>query len=371
MLSQLMTLFGFFALILVAVYWVNQAVRLFDQLISDGQSAWVFLEFTALSLPFIIRVTLAVAAFITTIYVTNRLSQESELVVMRATGFSPWRLARPVAVFGLILGLGMALLAHALEPAAKIRLADRRGEIAANVTSRILVEGRFVHPAQGVTLFIGQITQQGELKDLFLSDNRRADRQTIYNADRAALVRSDTGPKLVMFDGMAQTLRDDSGQLTLTRFADFSYDIGALIAGPAIRAPKADEIATAALFRADAGLAMRTGLSPEALRLEAHFRVAMAFQPLAAALIGFAALMVGGFTRFGLVRQIALAVVALIAVQFLTNFVASVTQKDPGLWPLAYLPNSLGIAFAAALLWHSGRARRVAPAGPSAAEAAA
>src|SRR5690606_3944447 len=33
LLSQLMVLFGFFALILVSIYWVNRAVALFDQLI--------------------------------------------------------------------------------------------------------------------------------------------------------------------------------------------------------------------------------------------------------------------------------------------------------------------------------------------------
>jgi hypothetical protein len=30
--------------VLVSVYWVNSAVRLFDRLISDNQSVWVFLE---------------------------------------------------------------------------------------------------------------------------------------------------------------------------------------------------------------------------------------------------------------------------------------------------------------------------------------
>ena len=35
--------------------------ELFDQLIADGQSAWVFLEFTALTLPNVIRLVLPVA----------------------------------------------------------------------------------------------------------------------------------------------------------------------------------------------------------------------------------------------------------------------------------------------------------------------
>ncbi|MGI9390181.1 MAG: LPS export ABC transporter permease LptF, partial [Boseongicola sp.] len=42
LLAQLLWLFGFFALVLVLVYWVNRAVILFDQLIANGQSAAVF-----------------------------------------------------------------------------------------------------------------------------------------------------------------------------------------------------------------------------------------------------------------------------------------------------------------------------------------
>ena len=62
-LSQLMVLFGFFALVLVAVYWVNRAVVLFDRLITDGHSAMVVLEFTALSLPAVIALVLPMATF--------------------------------------------------------------------------------------------------------------------------------------------------------------------------------------------------------------------------------------------------------------------------------------------------------------------
>ena len=92
MLSQLIMLFGFFSLILVMVYWINRAVSLFDQLIADGQSITVFLEFTALSLPNLIRLVLPIAAFAASVYVTNRMSNESELVVVQASGYSPFRM---------------------------------------------------------------------------------------------------------------------------------------------------------------------------------------------------------------------------------------------------------------------------------------
>ncbi|MDO5606610.1 MAG: LptF/LptG family permease, partial [Paracoccus sp. (in: a-proteobacteria)] len=104
-LKLMLILFGFFALVLVAVYWVNRAVSLFERLIADGQTALVVLEFTLLTLPLVISVVLPVAAFAATTYGTNRLSGESELVAMQAAGLSPWRLARPVLVFGLLVGL--------------------------------------------------------------------------------------------------------------------------------------------------------------------------------------------------------------------------------------------------------------------------
>jgi len=63
MLSQFMVLFGFFALVLVSIVWINKAVRMFDRLIGDGQPAWVFVEFTALTLPGVIGVVLPIAAF--------------------------------------------------------------------------------------------------------------------------------------------------------------------------------------------------------------------------------------------------------------------------------------------------------------------
>ncbi|MEZ5715914.1 MAG: LptF/LptG family permease [Paracoccaceae bacterium] len=61
---------------------------------------------------------LPVAAFAASVYVTNRrLSSESGAkAVMQATGFSPWRLARPVFCSGLIVAAMMTALTHFLVP---------------------------------------------------------------------------------------------------------------------------------------------------------------------------------------------------------------------------------------------------------------
>ncbi len=355
LLSQLLALFGFFSLVLVAVYWVNRAVGLLDQLIADGQSALVFLEFTALTLPNVIRLVLPLSAFIAAVYVANRLTRESELAVMQATGFSPWRLMRPVATFGLIVAALMAVLVNLVVPASRITLAQRSAEIEANATARFVREGSFLHPTPGVTFYIREIAPSGELLNVFLSDARAPAGTVTYSALRALLVRSETGPKLIMFDGMAQSLEQTTGRLTVTRFADFTYDIGAFMARPGSLGLTPDELPTRLLLRADPALAETLGTTPATLLQEGHSRLTNPLLGLTAPLIGFAALMLGAFSRFGLWRQVLTAVVMLAAVQFVDNFTAGAVQRGNLPWPFRYGSVVLAFGIVLALLMLAAR----------------
>jgi lipopolysaccharide export system permease protein len=76
-------------------------------------------------------------------------------------------------------------------------------------------------------------------------------------------------------------------------------------------------------------------------------------------LIGFAALLLGAFSRFGLWRQVLGAVVLLVLVQLVDNVASGVALRDERAWPLAYLAPLLGIALGVALVWWAGRPRRI------------
>jgi lipopolysaccharide export system permease protein len=350
LLAQLLVVFGFFALILVAIYWVNRAVSLFDQLIANGQNAVVFLEMTALTLPNVIRHVLPMAAFAASVYVGNRLASESELVVVQATGYSPARLARPVVVFGVFVGALVLVLTNILVPASYVEYNRRQAEISENVTARFLTEGTFLHPADGITFYIREITRDGELTDIFLSDSTLEGTRTIYTARRALLVRSDTGPKLVMFDGMAQTLRLSDRSLAVTGFDDFSYDIGALLESGPRKGRSVREISTAEALDPTPAVMEETGANAGQLRYEGHGRLSQGPQALVAALVGFAALLVGGFSRFGMWRQIIGGIVALIFLKTLDNAASGLVRTGDAPWPLMYVGAVAGVLLAWVLL---------------------
>jgi len=358
-LSQLTAFFGFFALVLVSVYWLNRAVLLFEQLIGDGQTALVVLEFTALTLPLAIALVLPVAAFAAAAYATNRLAGESELVALQSAGLSPWRLARPVAVFGVMVGLMVAILVHGLVPMARARLAERQSEIAENVATRFLRAGTFQYPVPGITLFIREIADDGTIHDLLLEDARRADRALLYTADQALIVRSDSGPKLIMLQGMAQEMRGTPPKLAVTRFEDLTYDLGAMLGGGRKRNDLRDH-STRSLLAADPAVLAQTGATAAEARLEGHQRMAQPLLAPVAAMIGFSMLLLGGFSRFGVGRQVVGAIIALIVLQFLNTAAEQQASIDPVVrWPLVYLPSLIGAGACALILWQAGRPRRL------------
>lgn len=355
LLSQLMVLFGFFSLVLILVYWINRAVILFDRLIGDGQSTWVFLEFTALSLPGIIRLVLPIAAAVAAIYVTNRMSAESELTVVQATGFSAFRLARPYVVFGLIVAVLLSVLAHYLVPLSNKVYSERYREVSENLIARLLSAGEFLNPTDGVTFYIRDITPQDELLDVFLSDTRSPDESVVYMASRAFVVNTESGPQLVMIEGTAQTLRHPSQRLIVTRFDDFAYDISSFIDTSATIARAPRELPTWSLLSPGADILAETGQDRATLVATGHQRIAEALLPVVAVLIGYSTLVLGGFSRFGVWRQILTAVLLMIVVKMVETAFVSTIRATPALWPLSYGTLAFGLSVTWFQLFWSGR----------------
>ncbi|MGB3406390.1 MAG: LptF/LptG family permease, partial [Jannaschia sp.] len=306
--GQLLTYFGFFSLVLVAVYWVNRALGLFDRLIAGGANIATFLEFTALALPNVIFAVLPVSALVAILYGLNRLSADSEMVVAQTAGLGPWALARPVLVFGGVVALMMSLLGHVLVPASRTVLADRGTELSQDVTARFLKEGEFLHPGAGVTVYVRDISETGELLGLFLQDRRSEDTRTSYTAERAFLVREAGGTRLVMFNGMAQTLDVAERSLVTVRFADFAYDLAGLTGGQGITLRDPRELSTPALLRADQAAQDATGVDRAKLLAEGHVRFSEALFAAGLPLMALGFLMLGGYSRLGLWRQIMAAV---------------------------------------------------------------
>src|SRR5579863_2664485 len=106
-LRQCLSMMIFVTAALSAAVWLAQSLRLVDLIVNRGLSVELFLYMAVLILPRFLDIVLPIGAFIAVLFVFNRLTSESELVVMRAAGLGPLVLARPVF---LLAGLGFVML---------------------------------------------------------------------------------------------------------------------------------------------------------------------------------------------------------------------------------------------------------------------
>lgn len=87
---------------LAMVIMLTQSLRFLELIIDSGASSLSFFVLTMLAMPRFFEVILPIALMIGTIFIYNRMSADSEIVIMRSSGFSPLRLSRPALVLSLM-----------------------------------------------------------------------------------------------------------------------------------------------------------------------------------------------------------------------------------------------------------------------------
>lgn len=358
-LLMCLSFFGFFALVLVSVYWINRGVDLFDQLISDGQTILVFLELTTLALPPIVMLVLPVAGFVATLYVFNRLITDSEFVIFQTAGISPLRLLRPIFYFGIVLALLITGLAHVLAPRANAEFRERTAILGNDMVAQLLRSGVFQSPIAGVTVYIGEISPEGELRGIFIQDRRDAARDITHRADRGYLLRDDVNARMILVSGRTLTLERATNRLSNLTFERLNYDITqARSATDGVGDDTGETLpdneramSTPALMDADADLANRAGIPLDRIKWELHYRFSQALFAFFVPLIAASCLMLRNFSRLGLWAQILLAVGLVIPLQMSKNLLSAQVINAPHLAPLAYVqPLLCAAVFGAVLL---------------------
>lgn len=356
-IAQLIGPFGFFALVFIGVLWLTQSLRFLDTVVANGQSAVVFLEFSSLVFPQVMIFVIPLAVFAAALYLMNRLYVESELVVMLMSGQGPMRLARPMLIFGLLGMIAQLVVTMYLYPVSATRLNDRLAEVRQSFTNSLIVEGRFVHPAKGVTLYIRDTNEDGEMAGIFIHDARDTDAPATYSAKRALLLARDGISRIVMFEGVVQQLDVRAGAIDTVSFDRFAYDLNAFITTPTERVRRPREYFFHEGVSPDPALINANATLGEFVS-EAHDKLAAPLLTLSLPLLALGAILTGSFRRNGFALRISLGVAAMVFFQALSVAAKGTVEANPAFWHIAYLPALLSMSFSFALLWNAARTRR-------------
>ena len=342
-LRQLSIIFLFFLFVFTLIFWINRAVNLFDQLISDGHSSSIILQFVLLNLPSTTTLVFPLACFAAVIFVTNRLKNDSELTVLESAGLSPWRMNKPYFIFGLISMIILAFFTTFIVPNTAKIIDEIQIEFDSSVSARLLKDGKFIHPFKGVTFYIKEIKSDGTLVNVFLHDKRNKNEFITYTATRAFLAKDDNKTVLYMENGLIQTIGTLNKELSTTEFKSIAIDLSDAINQRENNTTHLSQVSTWLLIKDRQQVAIETKASKELIGLELHNRLHRPIFCFVAAILGFSTLLMGNYSKFGFGRQITLALSIIVVMKITESYATKLSLQNSLLWPLIYFPSLIGI----------------------------
>jgi len=310
------TTFGAFLVIcasVTALMWITQALRDIDLMTNQGQSILVFIGITGLIVPLLVLIIAPIAVMIAVAHVLNKLGNDSELIVMNASGMPPWILFRPFLAVGVVVSLLVAVISIYVSPWGLRELRRCATEVRADLVSNIVQPGRFTKLEERLTLHIRERRPNGQLVGIFIDDQRDPKQRASILAEQGDIVKNERGLFLVLENGTVQ--RHETGQRdpSIVLFNSYGFDLSSLSTGKQSLKYSVRERYLWELFDPSRTDTMFVD-QPDQVRAEFHDRITAPLYPLAFVVMTYAYLGAPRTTRQGRTMSLlgAISVVAAL-----------------------------------------------------------
>jgi lipopolysaccharide export system permease protein len=340
---------GAFLLVLVSLttaVWMTQALRDIDLMTNQGQTVLTFIGITALIVPLLMLVIAPVALVIAATYVLNKLSTDSEIIVLNGSGMRPMRLLRPFVWAALVVTAFVIALNTYLAPKGMRMLREAVVEVRTDLVTNIVQPGRFTQIERGLTFHIRERRANGLLIGILLDDRRDEKERVTIVAEQGEILKTDRGRFLILENGSIQRHELKQQDPSIVRFERYAFDLSRFSFGPAVTTYSVRERYLPQLLWAGANDAQFNAERPQ-IWVELHDRILGWFYPLAFVMLTYAFLGSPRTTRQSTAWAIA-SVIASVATLRLLGFGGSIlTVKYPIAVAAQYL--ILAVAFAGSL----------------------
>jgi lipopolysaccharide export system permease protein len=335
---------------LVALIWLTQSLRFVELVVNRGLSLRVFLQLTSLMIPGFVAVILPITTFVVVQFIYQRLAGDRELTVMRAAGLSPWALARPALVLGVVVMAVCFVFNLWIVPSSVEEFRAYQFEIRNRVAAFLLQEGVFTPISDQLMVYVRSRDTDGTLHGILVEDERQTNSQATILAQSGRLVANGNIPRVVLEHGSREEIDRKTGRLNVLTFEQDTVDLESNNRDEATRFRDVNEMSMHELLHPDQATTLPRDVGK--LAVEAHRRLTQPLTVLSFTLAALVSVLTGAFSRHGNIWRPAAAVGALVALLALGLAVSSLATRDTALIPLIWAEAILpGVGCAWALFW--------------------
>ena len=329
--------FGAFLVVLLSltgVIWITQALRDIDLMTNKGQSILVFVGITGLIVPLLVLVIAPIALVVAVIYVLNKLSNDSEIIVLNAAGIPPWRLFRAFLAVGVAVSIGTAFISAYLAPQGLRELRNWAMEVRTDLVANIIQPGRFTTIEQRLVFHLRERLPNGMLLGIFVDDQRDPKERVTFLAEQGEILKKDDGTFLILENGSVQRLEAGRTEPVMVTFDRYAFDLSQFGGLPDIRYSTRERF----LWELwGTSTDERLGGDPDQIRAELHDRITSILYPIAFVVVAFAYLGAPRTIRQGRALPMVSAIGIVAALRLVGMACTVLGVRQPWLLAVPYL----------------------------------
>jgi len=334
---------------LASLALLTQSLQTLDLIVENRQSATTFLYITILALPQLIAIILPLAIFMAVLYALNRLNMDSELIVARASGITPWQIATPIMRLGIYAMIAHLIINLVVQPYAFREMRSEILKVRTDIASQMVKAGVFVSPTPELTVYAREVDGAGKLIDVLIFDARDENMETTHTAKYGILKAENNSVSLNLMQGNVQQ-RNPAGNISFIGFEDYQVDMNDVVAVDNVLRLKTSDRYLHELFKPNPREYVTKKTKRERLA-EGHSRMAAPLYNLALPLLALWFMISGQHLRLGYGRRIALCAVIGFSVRIIGFALTSSAESSPALnftqyaLPLSVIAISMGLLF--------------------------
>lgn len=331
----------FVAVALTCAIWLTQSLNFVKLIVNRGLALLSFLEFTVLLLPSFLLLILPIALFFSVLFTYNKMINDRELIVMRATGLSHLGLARPAVTLAAIVTLIGYAISFYVMPVSFRLFKETEFAIRNDFSVLLLQEGMFNTVAKKVTVYVREREGDKELMGILVQDDRQAEKPVTMTAERGVLLGDNDQPRIVMFNGTRQELDRKTGKVSLLFFDrwGFTIDWTSKTSERRWREPN-ERFIDELLWPGDSA---NERYYRKMLVAEGHNRLITPLYAIVFVLIAVTGILSGQFNKRGQIHRVLATVTAMLLVQAGAIGLSNLAAKVPAVIPLMYLNAALPV----------------------------
>lgn len=183
---------------------MGKVLRLMELIITKGVEVLMVLKLFASILPSFLALTVPMAVLLAALSSYGRLAADSEVIALKTTGWSLYRLILPAILFGFVAYLITLFLMLVAGPKSNHAFKNQVWSITKTRATLGLREEIYNTDFGGLSLYVQKLDEErSTLKGVFIADSRNPDNPRIITAKEGRLIPDPYGFRMLLrlFDG--------------------------------------------------------------------------------------------------------------------------------------------------------------------------